>query len=179
MGLFKGIKAKVGQYALKKAAAVNSQRLFINWNDVSKVQILFHRSNQAEADTMAKFARFLLDEGKKVDVLIFVDSKKIDETLQNRTGLTYYCRKNLNWFGKPKDEFFNEFIKQPSDLLIVADFYKHFHFKWIATLSKSKSVVAPFNEDNNWATLLIKIDNNNLDNFLKQSIHYLGFINKK
>ncbi len=179
MGLLKNIKHNLAVYSLRKASQGIVARQFLNWNEVKRVQILFNRTNQAQADIMSKFAKFLLDEGKSVDVLIFVDTKKIDPNLQDRKGLKYYCRKQLNWFGKPASDVYRDFILQPSDLLIVADFDNRFHFQWIATLSKAKSIVAPFHERNKYATLLLKIKGDDVNEYLQQVIHYLGFINRK
>ena len=40
--------------------------------------------------------------------------------------------------------------------MVVVDFDNSFHSQWIATLSKAKTIVAPFSENNKWATLLIE-----------------------
>lgn len=179
VGFLRKIKQNIAGYSLRKASQGVSCRQFLNWNEVKQVQILFYRANQAQADTMSKFAKFLLDEGKSVDVLIFVDAKKVDPSLQDRKGIKYYCRKQVNWFGKPAVDVYSDFVSQTSDLLIVVDFENRFHFQWIATLSKAKTIVAPFHNDNLWATLLLKIKGNDVNEFLQQVIHYLGFINKK
>ena len=179
MDLFKGIRTKIGQYALKKASVGSCQRQFLNWSDIHKVQILFNRTSQKQADEMAKFAKFLIDEGKKVDVLIFIDSKKLDETFQNRPGITYYSRQNLNWYRKPSGTTIQDFVDRDSDLMIVPEFNNLFHFTWLATLCKAKTIVAPYSDRNQWASILLKIENNNTNTFLQQAIHYLGFINNK
>jgi len=177
--LFNGLRTKIGQYTLKKTSVGSCQRQFLNWSEIHRIQIVFNRIGQKQADEMVKFVKFLLEEGKKVDVLIFVDAKKLDETFQNRPGITYYCRKDLNWFGKPTSIAVEEFLSRDADLLIVPEFTDIFHFTWIATLSKAKSVVAPYSDWNTWATMLLKIEGKDINSFLQQAIHYLGFINQK
>jgi len=175
----KTIKKRFREMSLKKALRKPNERSFINYRDVNQVQILFNRINDTQADIMSRFARFLIDEGKSVEVLIYVDTKKMPSDFQNRKGISYFCRKQLNWYGKPKEEAYINFISRETDLMVVVDFDNSFHSQWIATLSKAKTVVAPFDENNKWATLLIESTNNNYNEYLQQIIHYLGIIKTK
>ncbi|HOG20605.1 MAG TPA: hypothetical protein PKW37_09215 [Salinivirgaceae bacterium] len=179
MSAIKTIKKRLREMSLKKALKKPNERSFINYKDINHVQLLFNRINDAQADIMSRFARFLLDEGKSVEVLIYVDTKKLDPDFQNRKGISYFCRKQLNWYGKPKEEAYINFVSRQSDLMVVADFNNSFHSQWIATLSKAKTIVAPFNECNKWATLLIDTTKNDYNEYLQQVVHYLGIIKTK
>jgi hypothetical protein len=175
----KTIKKKFREMSLKKALKKPIERGFINYKDVNQVQILFNRIDDTQADIVSKFVHFLLDEGKSVEVLIYVDAKKMAPGFQNRKGIKYFCRKQLNWYGKPKEEVYTNFISKQADLMVVVDFDNSFHSQWIATLSKAKTIVAPFSENNKWATLLIESTKNNYNEYLQQLIHYLDIIKTK
>ncbi len=53
--------------------------------------------------------------GKKVSVLGYLDFKHID----GHPGHPYFCRKDLNWYGKPLNNYqIRDFIESPFDLLM-------------------------------------------------------------
>ena len=72
--------------SLKKALKKPIERGFINYKDVNQVQILFNRIDDTQADIVSKFVHFLLDEGKSVEVLIYVDAKKWLQVFKTEKG---------------------------------------------------------------------------------------------
>lgn len=179
MSVINNIKRKIGDIKLKKAQHRAVKRQFINWNDVRKVQILFNRTNQTEVGILDYFIDKLIESGKQVELLNYVDSKKNDTDIEINRKYSYFYRKDLNWFGKPHDKVYHKFIEQTSDLLIVIDFNDMFHFRWIATLSRAQTIATVYSQNNKWANILLKIERDNIEHFLEQVVHYLKLINVK
>lgn len=177
MGIFKNIKIKIKNYALKKASDSKPVLEFVNWRNVSSVQLLFTRYDDTTADIMSRFARELVKQNKKVDVLIYVNKKKLDPLFENRNSVAYFSRKDVSWLGKPKSELVKEFMNKKSDLLFVPVFEPAFVIKRIAVMCKTKTIAAPFSPANDWANVLIKLENRNIDDFFTQTIRYLDIIN--
>ena len=119
MEFLKNIKLTIGNRSLKRESKSKNELCFINWDDVKRIKLLFIRKNDFIADELSGFARELVKLGKIVDVLIYVHKNKLDEDLKNRKSVEYYCKKDLNWYGKPKREMVENFISTKSDLLIV------------------------------------------------------------
>ena len=172
------IKIKVGNYSLKKISKPQIEHSFINWDNITRIKLLFTRTSDFFADELSSFARELVKQGKIVDVLIHIDRKKLDDSYKNRKNVEYYCRKDLTWLGKPKLETVENFIITKSDLLIVPVFEEILHIKWISVMCNTKMIVAPFSEKNQWANILIKLGDNSIEQFLEQTVHYLKMINK-
>ena len=141
--------------------------------------MLFICTNDRIFNELCAFARELVQYGKVVDMLIYINEKKLEPIYISRKGVSYYCRKDLKWTGRPKGEIIEKFINFKSDLLIVPVFEQAFHIKWIASLCDTKMIVAPFSGTNNWANILLKLENNNIEEFIKQTVHYLKMINNK
>ena len=179
MEFLKNIKLTIGNRYLKRESKSKNELSFINWDDIKRIKLLFIRKNDFIADELSAFARELVQLGKVVDVLIYVPKNKLDEGFKRRKSVEYYCKKDLNWYGKPKREIIENFISTKSDLLIIPVFEDVFHIKWLASMCNVKMIVAPFTESNNWANTLIKLEDENIEQFIQQTVHYLKMINKQ
>lgn len=177
MGLWRSIKEAARRRALRKRVGEGRSRQLVNWRDASHVLVMFDKSSQPQADAVGRFVKSMLAEGKSVTALVYVDAKKRGPELQDRPGVTYLTREDLDWAGRPKPGAADDFERLDADLLLAPTFAPPYCLEWVARLSRAKTVVAPFDDTNRWANLLIDSPKGDYAAFLEQSSHYLRLIN--
>ncbi len=166
--------------SLKKGQKRNKRkRQLKNLGDIKNVGVIFERDSEQTASNMQKLAKFLNDQGIKVQVLAFVNLKKPTPELAAKKNLSLFYRKDLNWFGKPKSDEVDSFINQPFDLLIKADFSAVFALAWICTVSKTALVAGPNDQMKDVYDFIIETHNKDQNQYHQQLIHYLSIINQK
>lgn len=174
------LKKIIRQHALKRAAKKNTRKKILkNLEDIKTAGIIFERNSDQTAANMQKLARFLHEQNIKVDVLAYVDMKKPTAELTQKTGLTLFYKKDLNWYGKPKQEKIHQFMQQPFDLLIKADFSMAFPLQYICAASKAALVAGPADNNHNLYDFFIENKKEIQNEYHQQLIHYLSVINQK
>ncbi|MFP4060519.1 MAG: DUF6913 domain-containing protein [Bacteroidota bacterium] len=175
------MKKRIREYILKKACKQEIRsRSVSNLYDAKTIGILFDATSKDDFGKVKKLLNSLTEKGLKIFIIGFVNSKEVPDVYLIRKGFNFFCRKDLNWYGKPVVPFVDEFIKKEFDILINLDLNNTYPLHYIECLSKAHFKAGrmfPGNEDHD-----IMIDINlepTLDFLISQIIHYLAEINKK
>ena len=113
-------------------------------------------------------------DGKTVDILGFVDDKKID----HKADVLIFNTKNLSWNRTPVDERVEKFADKNFDLLLAAFTEENFPLEYVSRTSKAKWRLGIFDEKKtDYYDMMINMgDKNDLQHFLNQSTHFLNKI---
>ena len=76
----------------------HADRQISNLNDAKSVGIIYDSTNPDNDIIITKFAEHLRNDGKVVEILGYVDDKKID----HKADITVFNKRNLNWARIPQ-----------------------------------------------------------------------------
>ena len=123
--------------------SLNVKHDIINLNDAKTVGILYDSTNPENDTVIAAYAEQLRGQNKQVEILGFVNDKKID----TKTGVTIFNKKNLSWTLAPEDERVNQFADKPFDLLLGCFIGENLPLEFITRISKARWRVGAYIEN--------------------------------
>jgi hypothetical protein len=126
----------------KTLSGLNPKRVLTNLHDAKTVGIVYNSTNPDNDIIITKFAEHLRKEGKTVDILGFVDDKKID----HKADVLIFNPNNLSWYRAPSDERVEKFANKNFDLLLAAFTEENFPLEYVARTSKAKWRLGIFDE---------------------------------
>jgi len=174
-----GLKKVFQKWVLSSAIKSNGRKkVFNNLSKMKHVGIVFERNNDTTAQLVAKLAKFLHDQNIKIEVIAYVNLKKPTDELAQKKSLTLFYKKDLNWIGKPKSDEIQNFIRNKFDLLIKADFSHSFPIEYICAASQAALIAGPNDDLRNIYDFIIEVQNDSMNDFHQQLIHYLSIINQ-
>jgi hypothetical protein len=175
MNILEEIKNHFYQDVLKQRGIIRPKRTITNLNDAQAIGILYDSSNPDHDITITKFAEMLRGKGKTVEIMAYIDDKKVD----HKGDIAIFNPKAVNWYGVPIDERVDRFCSKPIDLLICAILTESRPLEYIAYLSKAKYRIGPFDERKTHCyDLMIEMGSkSDLDYLLYQMVHFLEKIN--
>jgi len=181
MGFISDIKLKLGLKILRsKSKKLKRKRGVFNFDNAKTVGIVFNATKQESFDIAYEFVKYLEQKSIKVETLGFVDSKEVRDFYRETVNTKYFSKKNLNWYGKPKNENVEKFINKNFDILIDLSLIDEYPILYISALSKAKFKVGRFSGKSEYLDFMIDISKKPQYNFLIEQIkHYLLSLNKK
>ncbi len=158
----------------RKLEGLKPERILTNLHDAKTVGIVYNSTNPDNDIIITKFAEHLRTDGKTVDILGFVDDKKID----HKADVLIFNTKNLSWNRTPVDERVEKFADKNFDLLLAAFTEENFPLEYVSRTSKAKWRLGIFDEKKtDYYDMMINMgDKNDLQHFLNQSTHFLNKI---
>jgi len=174
------IKKLIGKLSLKRNLRKNNRQVKVhNFNSAQTVGIIFNSPDEASFSIVKNFLSFLANNNLKVFALGFVPEKKIPKNLLLRKGINFFCKKDLNWFYKPKNEVIHQFMQQHFDILIDLSLKEYFPLYYIGQLSNSSFKIGRQSEKYQYQDLMIDIGkNHSIEYLIEQIKHYLTLINQ-
>jgi hypothetical protein len=171
MNILDRIKNSFYESVLKQKGSNRPPRKITNLNDARSIGIIYDSTNPDHDITITKFAEMLRNKGKTVEIMAYVNDKKID----HKGDIALFNPKAVNWYGVPLDPRIAPFCNKPFDLLICAILQESKPLEYIAYLSKAKYRVGPFDEKKTYCyDLMIEMGNKTDPNYLlKQMVHFL------
>ena len=171
MNIIDRIKNSFYQSVLRQRGQPRPKRTVTNLNDAHQIGIIYHSSEPGHDKAIATFAGVLRDKGKTVDIMAYVNDKKVDHI----GGIAVFNPKAVNWYGVPVDERVSAFCLKPFDLLICAVLGENKPLEYISYMSKARYRVGPFDEGKTkFYDLMIQMgDKKNLDYLLQQMVSFL------
>ncbi len=158
----------------KKLEGLKPERILTNLHDAKTIGIVYNSTNPDNDIIITKFTEHLRTEGKTVDILGFVDDKKID----HKADVLIFNTKNLSWNRTPDDERVEKFAAKNFDLLFAAFTEENFPLEYVARTSKAKWRLGIFDEKKtDYYDMMINMSGkSDLQHFLNQSTHFLNKI---
>ena len=179
--MFKSLKYKYGHIVLSnKKKKIKRERGIYNFDTAKTCGIVFNASTQETYDKAKHFIDFLKTKNINVVAIGFVDSKEVKDFYRETIHFKFFSRKNINWYGKPKNENVDDFISKKFDLLIDLSLENDYPLEYIAAMSLAKFKVGRFTSEKGDYDFMIDVNKNKTHDFLIEQIHhYLENLNKK
>ena len=175
MNILDRIKNSLYQRVLRQRGSPRPKRTIVNLFDAKSVGILYDASYPGLDIVIERFAGKLRSKGKTAEILAYINDKKIE----HKEGLTLINPKSVNWYGIPVSEQAMAFCNKPFDLLICGVLNDCKPLEYLASISKAKYRVGPFDEQKTHCyDLMIEMGaKRDLDYLLQQMVHFLEKIN--
>ncbi len=122
---------------------LNVKHNIINWNDAKSIGIVYDSTNADNDTVIAGFAQRLREQNKVVEILGFVNDKKID----TKDGVTVFNKKNLTWTEVPDDERVEKFVAQKFDLLLGCFIGENLPLEFVTRISNARWRVGAYVEN--------------------------------
>jgi len=173
------MKDKLGNLILRqKLKKVKRKRAICNLDMAKTVGIIFNATNQQSYDRASKFAHFLMTKDIHVLAIGYVENKEMLKFYSEKHGFKFFSRKNINWWGKPKNPSIDYFIEREFDILIDLSLDSFFPIDYIVALSVGKLKVGRYIDGPNHFDFMLDISKKKtLDNLINQVELYLSILN--
>jgi len=153
----------------------NIARNTVPFSQARHLGILVRVNSEEDLAAAEQYASQLRAAGKKVDVLAYLERKKVSpqESVQTLE------RKECNWLGFPAGESARYFEQQPFDILICAWIGRCLPLRYIALFSQASWRIGEFTRDKEpSAEFLINLPDghHSLADFFAEVDHYLQSI---
>jgi hypothetical protein len=139
--MYKTIKRYALKYSLKKYLRVlPRQKFFFNFNNAGKIGILYTYRKEVD-EAVRELMTYFKSRNIKVDALCYHDEKEFPASFVTHSHINIFCKREVNWYGRPLLSHVFEFIKTPFDILIDFDLDSMPVINYIVTLSVAKMKV--------------------------------------
>lgn len=170
------LKQRIRNYSLKKLGKKNKPGTpYPGYKTIRKVVILFEKGAAEQA--VMNFVKQLKADSKQVEILAYLPQKRKDITDPQPTE--YFCKDDVNWYGRPKPEVLATLEQSRPDVLISLNEKKESPLQFLTvacnanfSIGLQKSVLQVFDlrvahpEGQDFAPVFKEID------------YYLKFINQ-
>lgn len=171
-----GLKQRLRNYSLKKLEKqFGDNSNYSGFSKIKRIAIVFEQSESAER-AVSDFVKKLTSEGKQLNMLTYIPKKR-KEILEYK-AFDYFCKDDVNWYGKPKPEAVSGFTKEQYDVLITLN-DKTSPVQFITLSTKADFTVGLSSSDLSVLDLQVaKPENGDYASVFKEVDYYLRFINK-
>ncbi len=142
----------------------------LSFQQAKHIGILFDGTDESHIPTINQYVELLEKGGKNVSLLCFIDAVRAMESLAFPT----FSRKETNWYFQPTSHEALTFVDKKFDVLINAFLQESLVLEYISTFSKAQFRVGPYLKDKQHCfDFMINIGQGSLDDFMKNTLHYL------
>jgi len=181
MELFKNIRLKLGQSALKKK--MSHTRRKVNYSNIALVKnigIVWDASKTADFPGLSRFHQKMHERNIEVTIIGYFPGKELPDQYTAIRYLTCIRKTELSYDYHPIAREADEFSRTRFDILIDINFDKLFPLQYISSLSNAgfKVGLAESGSSDPVFDLMIEIKKPvDVEAYLSQVMHYLEMIN--
>jgi hypothetical protein len=159
---------------LNKLESLTAARVLTNLRDAKTIGIIYDSTDSANDITISKFAEQLRKDGKTVEILGFVNDKKIEQ----KEGIEIFTKKNLNWTLIPTAENANSFAQKKFDLMFAAFITENLPLEYVVRISQAKWRVGCYSpaKTDFYEMMINRSGKTDLNYFLEQAVSFLNQI---
>ena len=170
----------LGRFILSNKLKRQKRRVKVfNLKTAKSALVIYEATHKYQEEKVRNFARFLKEEGIKVETLGYFKRKsKKDSLPQNELGYVYFDQEQINWYGFAKDQKVKELQKKEFHLLIDLNLENRFSLEVISSLSPAHFKVgkaAKYCKE--VCDLTIATEEKDIDYLIEQIKNYLKIIN--
>ncbi len=179
--MFRSIKEKIGYWLLdNQAEKVKRNPAFINLEEAKNIAIISNIDSIEKYKIISNFIKWLRSKNKDVFVIAFVENEEFKSFFEKEKSILFFNKKNITWYGKPRNIKYQDFIEKEFDLLIDTSLHQFITFHYLVAMSKARLKVGKYCEKYAYYDFMIDVGNNNdFKFFIDQIKHYLCDLNKK
>lgn len=175
------LRLSLGESRLrKKLKDVRREKRACNLAEARTAGILFDATDPSGFEPVKSLVSQLTDRGIQVQIIGFVNDKKVPDAYLLRRSFNFISRNELSWIYRPTSDFVDDFIKTPFDILFNLDLKNFYPTRYITTLSRAKFKAGLYQDDNEFLDFMISLKPNpSLENLIFQLLSYLGELKTK
>lgn len=138
---------------------------------VSKsIGIIINVAEDMSTKSIAAFIKLLQDEGKKVEVLCYLNNKDVPNF---PFGFNHYSSKDFNWYAKLTSPSVKKFINSNFDFLFSLDLSQTLAVEYVLASSKAECRVGPFIQNKkDLYELMVQPTNKSIDSLFSHLYYY-------
>ena len=177
MSVITNIKKGWGQFVFRNGLKkLKRNKKLVNLNEAKTIGIVYQLTAQTNFRKVKLLMKELTTPSRQVMIVGYVNRNDIPNYCIAANSGYYFDKKDLNWYGSPKNDYIAKFINKEFDILIDLSLEDIYPVRFISALSKSKFKVGRYAEGNmEFLDLMIKHKKGELsvDELSRQIIHYL------
>jgi len=111
--MFSKIRYSIGERNLaKKAALQHRQKIVRNFTNCHDAGIIFDGSSTEDFSIVKDFMKYLSARKIESSLIGYVDADTVRDSYLLWKNCHFFCKKDLDFFYRPKTEMSNEFLKK-------------------------------------------------------------------
>jgi len=179
VGLTESIKTYFCTIDLRRNTTGKREVRAINLNDVRNFSVLFDFADEQQYNQILEKID-TLKTNYSVKAIGYTAISKVPHYVQQKLNFEVLCKKDVNWFGKPKKASVDAFYTAKTDVLINLSLYNYAVLDYISKRSNALFKLGAFNEKNKeFLDLMINLsEDQGVDVLMDECLHYLQLINK-
>lgn len=118
MKLLEQIKTRIGTGMLHATIKKTKAKKFIPFEQVQEIGIVYDAESNQDELKILNYASHLRQQGKKVQLLGFINQKKVPHTKKIHISSEFFSREKLNAFNLPEVSKIGRFVDTPFDVLL-------------------------------------------------------------
>ncbi len=127
------------QFVLRQKVSRLQRKVKVCNLATAKTALIVYETKEGEEKMARNFARFLKEEGIKVETLAFYQLKnKKDQRPKDELEYNYFDKNDCNWLQFPSEKRIRKTIAKDFDLLIDLNLSNRFCLEFISSLSRAK-----------------------------------------
>ncbi len=147
-----------------------------NFNTAHKAGILFLCQNEEDFQAVKEFKKYLEEKNITTSVLGYINEDKIPDHFLLRTGISFFCLGNLDWYFRPANQYIKDFIDDNFNILFDFSLKDQFPVHWVSSLSSAEYKIGRLTAREDFDLMIDVKQNKHLDYFVNQVKHYLNLI---
>jgi len=156
------IKGRLGVRMLEKRLKNQTRTVTVcNIQYAQNIGIIYNATEYVSFEIIKDLAKKLGQHTSNINILGYVDSKKLIDHYLYRKGFDFFSRNDLNWYYKPVSEVTENFINQPFDILINLSLEDYYPIQYIVASSLSAFKVGRFSPGEKYLDLMIDMEKEN------------------
>lgn len=149
-------------------------------SSAKKIGILYEATEESQFNSVRNVLANLQKDVSYVKALGFSDTKELADFHLQPLDFSFFCRKDLNWYGIPSEEAVADFVNTDFDILLCLNLTDKNPLTYIMSVSKASFKVGLFSDLNSrYLDMMVNLDEENMSEseLAKQIIYYLENIN--
>lgn len=147
-----------------------------NVSSAKKIGILYEATEENQFNVVRNLLNELHNKVSYVKALGYSDTKELADFHLQPLDFSFFCRKDLNWYGLPSEEAVADFINTDFDILICLNLIDKNPLTYIMSESKAGFKVGLFSDLNSrYLDMMVNLDEESFSEseLAKQIIYYL------
>lgn len=180
MEIFSKLGSGTGKMVLRKMLKTRKRhKKVFNLKTARSIGILFDATNINHFEAVYELYKDLLKDHEEIFVLGFVNANDIPDQYLFKKNFSFFTKKEVNWYFKPKNQDALRFTDKRYDILINLNLTYNLLFDFIIALSLARFKVGRYCREENYYDFMISIEKEpTFEYFIQQVKHYLEMINR-
>lgn len=179
MKILNNIKKTIAIRKLRKLISESNHKPIVcNITHAKSIGIIYEATDEREFKIVRDFVSKLKETTPEVASIGYVDKKDLDGFHIQPIEFGFFCKKDLNWYGKPKHYAVSDFTDKKFDILIDLQLAEIIPLRFILAQSNAKFKVGrkPVRLEEFYDLMLEVKPYVALKYFIEQTVHYLKII---